>query len=191
MLLLASQSPRRRELLHQIGVPHDVVRVSVNEDRLPGESPEAYVRRLALAKAKAGRIGHKNRAVLGADTAVITGDQILGKPQDQEDALRMLANLSEQEHHVLTGVALVTDHKECYRLSSSTVRMRAISPAEALSYWRSGEPADKAGAYAIQGKGAVFIRRLSGSYSGVMGLPLFETAELLRSAGLFDAKLTI
>lgn len=190
MLLLASRSPRRRELLNQIGVPHQVVRVIVNEDRFSGETPEAYVRRLALAKAKAGHTGQRGLAVLGADTAVISGTQILGKPRDEKDALHMLSSLSDQEHRVLTGVALVTDDEDYYRLSSSAVRMRVISPNEARSYWRSGEPADKAGAYAIQGKGAVFIRHLCGSYSGVMGLPLFETAEILRLAGLIDAKLT-
>jgi septum formation protein len=191
MLLLASQSPRRRELLDQIGMPHEVIRVKVNEDRLPGETPEDYVHRLAVAKARAGSAGQKNGTVLGADTAVVVDDQILGKPRNQDHALQMLMRLSDQEHRVLTGVALLTDDNEYYRLSSSTVRMRFVSPTEALSYWRSGEPADKAGAYAIQGKGAVFISHLSGSYSGVMGLPLFETAELLGLAGLFDAKLTI
>ncbi len=190
MLLLASQSPRRRELLNQIGVPHEVIGVDVDEQRLPGEVPDAYVHRLALAKAQSGQANRPHHSVLGADTAVVVDDRILGKPRDQEDALHMLVSLSGREHQVLTGVVLLNVDHAYYRLSSSTVRMRTLSRAEALSYWRSGEPADKAGAYAIQGKGAVFISHLSGSYSGVMGLPLFETAELLALAGLFDAKLT-
>ncbi len=185
-IYLASRSPRRGELLSQIGVLHEVVPAEVDETPHPGEAPAEYVIRLALAKAQAGRDGlgnHPLLPVLAADTAVVVENEILGKPQDREEALAMLARLSGRSHKVLTGVALAGDELES-RLSVSTVTFRTVTPSDAAAYWNSGEPADKAGGYAIQGLGALFISRLEGSYSGVMGLPLFETAELLRNAGV-------
>jgi septum formation protein len=180
---LASQSPRRRELLAQIGVRHDVIAVEVDETPRAGEAPAEYVLRLALAKARAGHRLRPDRPVLGADTAVVQDDRILGKPLDRQDAAAMLAQLSGREHRVLTAVALVGDREET-RLSVSRVRFRPIDAAEAAAYWETGEPADKAGGYAVQGLGALFVESIGGSYSGVMGLPLFETGELLRRAGI-------
>jgi septum formation protein len=182
-IALASRSPRRRELLAQIGVRHRVVDVDVDESPRPAEVAAEYVLRLALAKARAGTGRVAGLPVLGADTAVVVDDAILGKPADREDAMAMLRRLSAREHRVLTAVALVGD-REATRLSVSHVRFRAIAAGEAAAYWATGEPADKAGAYAIQGLGALFVESLSGSYSGVMGLPLYETAELLRHAGI-------
>jgi septum formation protein len=180
---LASQSPRRRELLAQIGIRHDLVTVAVDERVRDGEAPAEYVLRLALAKARAGRALRADRPVLGADTAVVVDDRILGKPADRDDALAMLALLSGREHRVLTAVALVGEREET-RLSVSHVRFRRIDEAQAAAYWATGEPADKAGGYAVQGLGALFIESVAGSYSGVVGLPLFETGELLRRAGI-------
>jgi septum formation protein len=180
---LASQSPRRRELLAQIGIRHDVIAVEVDETPRAGEAPAEYVLRLALAKARAGHRLRPDRPVLGADTAVVQDDRILGKPLDRQDAAAMLAQLSGREHRVLTAVALVGDREET-RLSVSRVRFRPIDAAEAAAYWETGEPADKAGGYAVQGLGALFVESIGGSYSGVMGLPLFETGELLRRAGI-------
>jgi len=180
---LASQSPRRRELLAQIGIRHDVLEVEVDETPRGGEAPAEYVLRLALAKARAGHRLRPDRPVLGADTAVVQDDRILGKPLDRQDAAAMLAQLSGREHRVLTAVALVGDREET-RLSVSRVRFRPIDAAEAAAYWETGEPADKAGGYAVQGLGALFVESIGGSYSGVMGLPLFETGELLRRAGI-------
>jgi septum formation protein len=181
LVWLASSSPRRRELLEQIGVAHEVVEVHVDEALHAGEAPELYVVRLALAKAQAGHAICSDRPVLGADTAVVIDGDILGKPRDRADGLAMLARLSGHTHHVYTGVAVVDAAGEAHtRLSVSAVTFRAINTQEQQAYWDSGEPADKAGGYAVQGLGAVFIERLEGSYSGVMGLPLFETAALLR-----------
>ena len=181
-LVLASASPRRHELLLQIGVAHRVLPLDLDESRLPGETAEAYVRRVALDKARAGH-ARTGGWVLGADTTVVVDGEPLGKPRDRDDALAMLARLAGREHRVLSAVALVTPSAEGVRLSVSRVRFRAIPPDEALAYWQSGEPADKAGGYAIQGRGALFVESLDGSYSGVMGLPLFETGELLRALG--------
>ncbi|AIL63449.1 Maf family protein [Pseudomonas alkylphenolica] len=184
-LYLASGSPRRRELLTQIGVPFTTLSASVDESPLPNEAAPVYVERLARAKASAGlaallpRETNAALAVLGADTAVVLDGQILGKPVDRDDALAMLAALSGREHQVLTAVA-VADQQRCLSVCvASQVRFRPISSEEAQAYWASGEPMDKAGAYAIQGLGAVFVQRIEGSYSAVVGLPLRETAELL------------
>jgi septum formation protein len=184
-LRLASRSPRRRELLTQMGVAHRVVDVAVDETPRPGEAPAEYVLRLAVAKARAGAALAEDRAtpVLAADTAVVAGGQILGKPRDRADFLAMFGLLAGASHKVLTGVALAVDEGVESRLSVSRVSFRPIGQEERLAYWASGEPADKAGGYAIQGLGALFVERLEGSYSGVMGLPLFETAELLRTVG--------
>ncbi len=186
-IYLASRSPRRRELLTQIGVMHETVTARVDETPQPDEVPAEYVLRLAREKAEAGRSALKGSAggipVLAADTAVVVENEILGKPSDRETALSMLARLSGRSHKVLTAVALAGEHTES-RLSVSRVTFRTVTEEEAAAYWRSGEPADKAGGYGIQGLGAVFISHLEGSFSGVMGLPLFETAELLRTAGI-------
>ena len=179
-ILLASSSPRRGELLEQINIRFDTVVADIDETPLADEPAQDYVRRLALAKAGAGRARNSgNLPVLGADTAVVVDGEIFGKPRDREHALAMLARLSGRMHRVLTGVALVAHKAEQTRLSESRVTFREISTAEMEAYWATGEPRGKAGAYAIQGRAAVFVERLEGSYSGVMGLPLFETADLL------------
>lgn len=186
-LYLASASPRRRELLRQIGVRYRLLRLAVDETPLAEESPHAYVARLALLKARSGcaRLGRRLPApVLGADTAVVVEGAIFGKPRDRADGLAMLARLSGREHQVLSAVALATAERDAVRVQDSRVRFRALTPAECLAYWDSGEPQDKAGGYGIQGRAAAFIVELQGSYSGVMGLPLFETAELLREFGV-------
>ncbi len=182
VLRLASASPRRQELLAQIGVPHAVEAADVDEDLRAGEAIGAYVERVARAKAEAIWQRRRDLPVLGADTTVVLDGRSLGKPRDRGHGLSMLAELAGREHQVLTAVALVTDAGIACLTSASTVRMRASSPQERARYWDTGEPRDKAGAYAIQGLGAVFIESLQGSYSGVMGLPLFETAQLLARA---------
>lgn len=181
-LLLASGSPRRRELLWQIGVAHAIAIADIDEQPLAGEAAADCVQRLALAKAT--KVWHGQLPVLGADTAVVLDGAMLGKPRDRDDALAMLVRLSGRTHRVLTAVALVDQRGSAVRLNDSAVRFRALDPSECARYWESGEPRDKAGGYAIQGLGAVFISELRGSYSGVMGLPLFETAALLDAAGV-------
>ncbi len=184
---LASASPRRRELLQQIGVSFRVLGAAVDEAVLPGEAPGAYVVRVAAAKAGCGwKEGNREAdvPVLAADTAVVLDGKILGKPHDRQDAVGMLRQLSGRTHEVLTAVALRTAGGLRTTTSRSEVTLRAVSAREAQAYWETGEPQDKAGAYAIQGRAAVFIADLRGSFSGVMGLPLFETAELLSAAGV-------
>ncbi len=192
-VILASASPRRTELLTQLGVPHRVVPARVDERRAAGESVEACVRRLATSKALevqvalaavGGSAAAVELAVLGADTAVLVDDELLGKPRDRADALAMLAMLSGRWHQVLSAVALASSNGLQCSLSRSEVRFRALQARECAAYWDSGEPCDKAGAYAIQGRGALFVEELRGSYSGVVGLPLFETARLLATAGV-------
>ncbi len=184
---LASGSPRRRELLQQIGVSFRVVGAAVDEAARLAETAPNYVLRLAAAKADAGWERSRDAAavpVLAADTAVVLDGRILGKPADRQDAEDMLRQLSGRTHEVLTAVALRTSIGLQSRISRSEVTFRRIAAAEAQAYWETGEPRDKAGAYAIQGKAAIFITNLRGSYSGVMGLPLYETAELLSDAGI-------
>lgn len=189
---LASRSPRRRELLRQIGVGFEHLPLrerlprgpDVDESVLPGESPEVYVRRVSLAKANTGwsrlvERGLVKLPVLAADTTVCLGDTIYGKPTDTADAARILAELSGTVHKVLTAVTLRFELNMETALSVSTVRFRALSEDDIRRYVDTGEPMDKAGAYGIQGLAAVFIEELQGSYTGVMGLPLYETAELL------------
>jgi septum formation protein len=186
-LYLASGSPRRRELLTQIGVAFSTLAAPIDESVLPGEAADLYVQRLALAKAQTGLATLSNPAdavVLGADTAVVVDGQILGKPVDQADALAMLQLLSGREHQVLTAVALANGQRSDVRLISSAVHFRSISSSEAHTYWASGEPQDKAGGYAIQGLAAVFVTGMRGSYSAVVGLPLCETAALLAEFGI-------
>lgn len=186
LIYLASASPRRRQLLEQLGLRFEVLAVDLDETPYPGEAAADYVRRLAGAKAEAAaaRLGDPAVRVLGADTAVVLDGAILGKPRYRADGLATLARLSGRRHQVLSALALWQGGRLHTALSSSEVSFRDISAEEARSYWDSGEPADKAGGYAIQGLGAVFVVRLEGSYSGVMGLPLFETAELLRKVGV-------
>jgi nucleoside triphosphate pyrophosphatase len=184
VLCLASMSPRRRELLRQIGVPHSVAAAHVDESVRPGEPPAEYVARLARLKADTVRQRGEMLPVLAADTTVVLAGAVFGKPADRADGLAMLAALAGTTHQVLTAVALATPAGIALRVNSSSVRFRDIGRAEMEAYWATGEPLDKAGGYAIQGYGAVFIAELSGSYSGVMGLPLLETAELLREAGV-------
>lgn len=182
ILYLASGSPRRRELLTQIAVPFLTQIAPIDENALPGESPIAYVERLALSKAQAGLAALTDTAdavVLGADTAVVLDGRILGKPTDRADALATLSDLSGRTHEVLTAVALVSHERQVSRVVTSQVTFRALSQAEIEAYWASGEPQDKAGCYGIQGLAAVFVSQLQGSYSAVVGLPLCETAALL------------
>jgi septum formation protein len=184
---LASASPRRRELLQQIGVPFRLVGAVVDEAVLRDEAPAAYVARLAAAKAEAGwelRRDAIGAPVLAADTAVVLDGKILGKPLDRQHARDMLQQLSGRTHEVLTAIALRTANGLRSRISRSEVTFRRIAGEEVDAYWETGESSDKAGAYAIQGRAAVFVADLRGSYSGVMGLPLFETAELLSAAGV-------
>jgi septum formation protein len=191
-IYLASRSPRRRELLAQIGVRYHLLlfrdRVGehpeVDEAPLAGEAPAAYVERVARAKAEAGwrRMLQRNlppAPVLAADTAVALGSRILAKPRDRAEAAEMLGALSGQRHEVLTGVALKMHDQVEFALSSSEVQIKALSADEIAQYAASGEGDDKAGAYAIQGRAARFVVELRGSYSGVMGLPLYETSQLL------------
>ena len=184
-IYLASQSPRRRELLDQIGVAHRVIVPDVNEAILPRERPDEYVRRLARIKAEVGwmRVLEKRMRplpVLAADTAVVLGSHILGKPENATEAKAMLRKLSGRRHRVLTAVAVAFQGKLRVALSETDVRFRRMSEAEIADYVATGEPLDKAGAYGIQGRAAMFVKSITGSYSGVMGLPLFETAALLQ-----------
>jgi septum formation protein len=183
---LASASPRRSELLRQIGVPFQVRPAAIPEDRNPGEPAETYVVRLAAAKAEtiwAASAGDA-RPVLAADTAVVLDGEVLGKPESEEEAVAMLERLSGRTHRVLTAVALRDAAGLETRLCRSEVRFRATTAEERHAYCRTGEPFDKAGGYGIQGQAAVFVEELKGSYSGVVGLPLFETAALLARCGI-------
>lgn len=185
-LYLASGSPRRRELLEQIGVPHQRIAGEVDEQVLPGEAAEAYVERLARAKAQAGlrNLQGAPGCVLGADTSVVLDGRILGKPLDRADALATLSALSGRAHEVLTAVA-ITDGERCLsRVVRSRVHFRGLEKAEIEAYWETGEPQDKAGGYAIQGLAAIFVSHLEGSYSAVVGLPVGETAALLAEFGI-------
>ena len=186
-LYLASGSPRRRELLTQIGVPYTALSAEIDETPFTDERPQAYVERLARGKAQAGLASlsaSPDACVLGADTAVVLDGRILGKPVDADDACAMLTALSGREHEVLTAVAVANRHGCEALVVSSRVRFRVIQPQEIRAYWASGEPRDKAGSYAIQGLAAVFVEGLQGSYSAVVGLPLCETAELLSRFGI-------
>nr|WP_298135717.1 Maf family protein [uncultured Pseudomonas sp.] len=181
-LYLASGSPRRRELLTQIGLPFTTLTAPIDENLLPDEAPRAYVERLAREKAQAGLAllePSTDAVVLGADTAVVLDGRILGKPASRDEAVATLSALSGREHQVLTAVALVAADKLRTCVVASQVRFRQLTTAEIDAYWATGEPRDKAGSYAIQGLAAVFVSQLQGSYSAVVGLPLCETAELL------------
>jgi septum formation protein len=187
LICLASASPRRRELLAQLGVPHRVAPAGIDESRRAGEPPADYVLRMALEKAiRVAAQPDLSGAlpVLGADTTVLVEGRMLGKPADAAESRAMLELLAGRSHEVLSAVALVDAQGARSRLSRTEVRFRRIDPGEAAAYWASGEPCDKAGGYAIQGRAAAFVESLSGSYSGVVGLPLFETAQLLEAAGI-------
>ncbi|MGA9854110.1 MAG: nucleoside triphosphate pyrophosphatase [Gammaproteobacteria bacterium] len=187
LIYLASQSLRRAELLRQLGVPFQVVKVHVDETVGSGEESAACARRLAEAKAQAALLSLGSditQPILAADTLVSIDGTILGKPADRTEGLAMLARLSGRNHQVFSAVTLWHDGVMRGALNVSTVKFRAINAEEAVNYWQSSEPKGKAGGYAIQGRGALFIERLEGSYSGVMGLPLFETAALLQAADI-------
>jgi len=192
LVYLASQSPRRSQLLTQLGVVHELLLPSAEEDAealevvLPHEAPRAYVQRVTQLKLKAALVRLKQRGlpqapVLCSDTTVALGRTIYGKPADAEDAQRMLRALSGQTHRVITAVAVGLGTKQLATCSESRVTFAALSEADISAYVASGEPMGKAGAYAVQGAAAAFISKISGSYSGIMGLPLFETAQLLRN----------
>ena len=182
-LHLASRSPRRREILAALGLSFEIVPADIDETRLEGEAPAEMVVRLAAAKAAAAVVGTID-LVLGSDTEVVIGDRALGKPRDEQDCLDMLTALGGRAHQVMTGVALRGPAGIATAMSSTDVFFREISRDEARAYWQSGEPHDKAGAYAIQGLGGAFVERIEGSYSGVVGLPVYETVSLLRQAGI-------
>ena len=181
-LMLASTSPRRREILEALGLEFEVVPVDVDETPLAGEDSQAMVVRLAIAKAEAAPAG-TGLAVVAADTAVVVDGQSLGKPRDCDDCVAMLDRLAGRSHEVFTGVAVSTATGTRTALSATDVYFREIRRDEALAYWHSGEPQEKAGAYGIQGLGGAFVERIEGSYSGVVGLPVFETVALLEQAG--------
>jgi septum formation protein len=187
MLYLASQSPRRRQLLEMIGFRFDTVDVDVPEVRATHEPPEHYVSRVAREKAGAGLLklsGIADAVVLGADTEVVLGDEVFGKPTDAEHAADMLRRLSGRTHRVLSAVWCMNSGREAHALNVSEVTFAKLSAAQIADYVASGECMGKAGAYAVQGRAAAFVPHLSGSYSGVMGLPLFETVELLKAFGI-------
>lgn len=180
-LLLASASPRRSDLLQQMGVGFTVLAVDIDESRHGDEPPVDYVSRLAMEKARAGYLRQEAKLPsLGADTIVVFDGQIFGKPQDQEQAATMLMTLSGKLHSVITAVAVDNGTSTEIRISETRVKFRTITESECLTYWNTGEPEGKAGAYAIQGRGGVFVEKLEGSYSGVVGLPLAETEQLLK-----------
>lgn len=185
-IFLASKSPRRRELLRQLGVAFEVIGLDIPEQRLPGESPEDYVSRVAREKAGAGLLqvaAAPGALVLGADTEVVLEGEVFGKPADAADAAAMLRRLSGRRHRVVSTVWLLDAGREEHATSVSTVEFMPLDEAMIAAYVASGEPFDRAGAYAIQGRAGAFVRHLEGSYTGVMGLPLYETADLLRRFG--------
>ncbi len=195
MIYLASQSPRRRELLTQWGVAHELLLPDADEDAealetaKPNEAPAAYVQRVTALKLEAAMARLKRRGlpvapVLCADTTVALGRRILGKPADAAEARRMLADLSGREHRVMTAVAVGKGTRRWAALSRSAVEFDALSPTQIRRYVAGGEPMGKAGAYAIQGHAGLWVRRIHGSHTGIIGLPAFETAQLLRAAGL-------
>jgi len=183
-IYLASASPRRRELLEQINIDYTVIKPDVDESRLNDVNPQAYTQRIALAKAMyVAQIVEAKQleplSIIAADTAVVLGQQILGKPKNKLEAIEMLNNLSDCTHQVYSSICLINNGKPEVITQISDVTFRAITASEIIEYWNCGEPADKAGAYGIQGLGAKFVQHLNGSYSGVMGLPLFELTQLL------------
>ncbi len=188
-LYLASASPRRQELLRQVGIAFTTLFPDIPEHRRGQESPAEYVQRLAAEKARfAARLLDTRRLppgpVLGADTAVVVDGDILGKPRDRNAGVAMLRRLAGRTHEVLTGLCVIHQDEAHRALSVSKVTLAALTETEISRYWETGEPLDKAGAYAIQGQAAAFISRLEGSYSGVVGLPLYELMQILRKMGM-------
>jgi septum formation protein len=181
MLVLASNSPRRRELLAAAGIPCEVVPVDVDESVIGAEPPGEHVRRLARLKCEAGLAARPGRVVLGADTVVVVGTEILGKPQDEADAVRMLRLLAGREHEVLTGVAMLSSARTVVEVSRTRVWFTPLSSEEIATYVASGEPHDKAGGYAIQGLASRFVDRIQGNYTNVVGLPVSLVYRLLKS----------
>jgi len=191
MLYLASQSPRRHELLGLLGLPFGTLDVDVPEQREAGEPAEDYVRRVAREKAGAGLlqvVATPHALVLGADTEVVLDDEVFGKPRDAADAAAMLRRLSGRTHQVISAVSVVSPSREAQVVSVSEVTVAALDASAIEDYLDTGEWQGKAGAYGIQGRAQVFIEHLSGSFSGVMGLPMFETARLLREFGIAPAR---
>jgi len=183
-IILASASPRRQELLDQINVTYKVYPVDIDETPRANESPLAYVQRLAAEKSAACKERlNTDIPILAADTAVVLGQMIMGKPKDQDDAVSMLMLLSGKTHQVYSAIS-VRGREHGQAVSVTEVTFRHLNKQEILAYWHSGEPLDKAGSYAIQGLGALFVQAIKGSFSGVVGLPLFETAELLSNQGV-------
>ncbi len=188
MIYLASGSPRRAELLQQIEIDFEVLTVDIDESLQGAETAEDYVCRMAISKARAGisKLTNKSTpvAVLGADTIITIDDNIIGKPHDSDHCRCILSKLSGRDHQVMSAVALAIGDRVYHRLSANRVFFRSLSDDEIKRYCASDEPMDKAGAYAIQGRAAIFINHLEGSYSSVMGLPIYETVELLKEAGI-------
>jgi len=189
VLFLASQSPRRAELLAQLGLQFETVFSPIEETALPKESPESYVLRMGVEKAIAGynKLPGKDIWVLGSDTAVVIDGKVLGKPKNECDAKRMLNLLSGKTHQVLSSIAVIHDGAVHSELNQTQVTFSSLSEVEIDLYWQTGEPMGKAGAYAIQGKAAQFIENIQGSYSGVMGLPLFELKQVLTESRFYGA----
>ena len=182
-LILASASPRRAEILQQIGVDFQIAPADIDEIPMSQELPISYVQRMAQEKMQhvIDTVAGNSTAVLGADTSVVLGSKIYGKPKSQEEAMAMLADLSGKTHQVLTAVSMGNNQYCVSKLSATDVKFRELDPRECLDYWKTGEPLDKAGGYAIQGLGAVFVEKISGSFSGVVGLPIEQTAQLLKA----------
>lgn len=187
MLLLASQSPRRAELLQQIGIPFTQFPVDIDETVLPHESPKKYVQRMAQEKSAMGfQRTDNNNIVLGADTIVVAQGQILGKPKHKNDAIRMLNILSDNTHQVLTAVTVISAKQQKSTVVETQVCFGPLTTQEIAWYWQSGEPQDKAGSYGIQGLGGQFVKHINGSYSAVVGLPLYQTKILLTEFGVVN-----
>lgn len=189
-LYLASGSPRRQALLKQIGLDFSVITPEIDETPLPHEQPDYYTKRLSMSKAKAGFASltttqQLTSCILAADTTVSLNNKIIGKPIDQQHAIAMLMELSNQTHTVFTAVTIYYQNRIITDIISADVTMRAISEQEAIAYWATGEPKDKAGGYAIQGLAAIFIEKIQGDYYTIVGLPLFTTAKLLKQMGIF------
>ena len=182
--VLASASPRRRELLSGIGLAFDIDKPDIEESPFRGETASDYVRRLAGEKARTVLQRQRNRLILAADTTVVIDGDILEKPKSKDEGVEMLQRLSGTRHQVMTGVSIINDDRESSFVSTSYVIFRALAEDEILWYWNTGEPRDKAGGYGLQGAGGAFIEAINGSYSNVIGLPLAETVSLLRSFGV-------
>jgi len=187
VVILASRSPRRQELLRQIGVPFRCINPNVEERRLDNELPSDFVLRMAREKARSVQTeisSERTPVILSADTVVVCDQRVMGKPRNRDDAVNMLSALSNNDHRVFTAVAVTQGPDLAVLLSETIVEFKEIDEVQIDQYWKTGEPIDKAGAYAIQGLGGVFVKQIKGSYSGVVGLPLFETSMLLSRFGI-------